>query len=861
MKLPWKIPIRFALAILTVLILLPSGAFGTSSSSRITDMQIRPVDNEVELTVEGSVEYGYFPLTNPYRLVFDFPGAVLDYNDGESISEIVPGTHFTEVSISQYSTDPPIARLVFLVDDGSDAAVNFDPDTGKLVIHIGDDMTDPDLFTTEGRIANLIADESGVVLDSAPTEPAVEIEEVQVRGETSGYAETLPGELTALSSFYEIVGADSDTVIRFPGISPDNIRVYQNRFPDRLAIRIYTNGNLSDERPRFEGLERGNIWNDTAKQWTSFFDRDGRGIVELVIHLYRDVTYSQVIDANGTPVITLHLMQLPESPQIEAEVGPTVSELEVSSYETAPDQITGEELFVAEVPNETIETEITPETAPVEITEPEIIEETVAAEPAIAPEPELIEEAVVTSNEEAATLGPDVSEPEPSGMIADAGLHGTTDISKLPVVLTQDDLLSGRNVDGEPEPLHMKVGEVYLLKVPSLVRASVGNPAVVTLNVISLDEILVTALATGTTTLLVWSGDAGYISRMVTVVQANMAQEVEISSIINNDDISVRVLTAGGQGGTAGVILEGMVATTEERARAESIATLFAGEGMVTNLIEVTDPRQVLVKVRVVEVDKRALDESLSQFSAGVRADNDDFTFNILTDLLDPENPGGGLFDNRVRPGIVNGDAQDMIFDPVDLVLRALESNREANILSEPNLVAMSGETAHFRVGGEVPYTYSSQAGVTIVEFKEFGISLDMTPNVDSNDNIRLSVNPIVRTVDMALAIAGIPGFRTREVETVVQMRPGDTLIIGGLIQNEISEIVSKVPILGDIPILGELFRSKRFNEDETELVIFLTPFIIEKPAEAELYSGLGLTSDFVEFNEASETAETEEEQ
>jgi pilus assembly protein CpaC len=93
----------------------------------------------------------------------------------------------------------------------------------------------------------------------------------------------------------------------------------------------------------------------------------------------------------------------------------------------------------------------------------------------------------------------------------------------------------------------------------------------------------------------------------------------------------------------------------------------------------------------------------------------------------------------------------------------------------------------------------------------------------------------------LALAIAGIPGFRTREMNTVVQLQPGETLVIGGLIQNEITEIVSEIPILCEIPVLGELFTSKRFTEDETELVIFLTPYILENPAESERLLGINV--------------------
>ncbi|HDS29667.1 MAG TPA: hypothetical protein ENN67_01350 [Firmicutes bacterium] len=310
-----------------------------------------------------------------------------------------------------------------------------------------------------------------------------------------------------------------------------------------------------------------------------------------------------------------------------------------------------------------------------------------------------------------------------------------------------------------------------------------------------------------------------------------MAQEEEIAKIINDDNISIRILMTGSE---PGVVLEGAVTTEEEMLRAGAIAELYAGSGRVTNLIEVTDPRQVLVKVRMVEIDKRTLNEHLSQLSGSARTDNDDFTIGIITDMLDPENPGGGLLNTLVRPGIINGDAQDMVYDPIDIVLNQLESDRKANVLAEPNVVTMSGRPAHFRVGGEIPYTYQNEQGINVVDFKEFGIELNMIPRVDSRMNILLQVEPTVRTVDMSLAIAGIPGFRTREMTTSVQLANGETLVIGGLIQHEISEIISRIPILSEIPILGQLFRSKRFRENETELVIFITPYIIQNPGQSE---------------------------
>ena len=793
MKLSGKYQLRVFGAVMILLILLTPAAFGSQGVSRITDLQVRSATDEIVLGVEGAIEYGYFPLSEPNRLVFDFPGTVLSADGGTTIAREVTDAAFREIRLSQFSADPPIARLVVYLNSPASANVSFDPGAETLVIQI----------ITSGSLSNL--------LDAGP---ASDQEVTITAGETPGpiTSSHAPAECATAAdprSAYEISPSDSEVVIRFPGMIADDVSVRQLSFPDRLQIRILTAGPIGDIRPRFDSLARGNIWNDVAKQWSSYFDRDGLGVVDLTLYLYPDVGYTQSIGADGIPEV--RILEVPPS-QAAAEVvvasypsqeAETVPEPEA----TAPDTSS---IFIAPVVTAEEETEV--------YAEPERPVSTVAA----------VETTEVIPGAQLLSEAPESSEPR--NLIAEATLASTREVPSVPMTLRQDNLLSATRGEGQ-EPLYMRVGDVVVIGVDELVRASIGNPQVATLNVISQSELLVTALSSGNTTLLTWeAGRDRVTSREINVLDATRAHEEEIGGVIGDDNISVRIIMSGGGEGTPGVVLEGAVQTEEERNRAERIAGLYAGD-RVTNLIEVTDPRQVLVKVRVVEIDSRALDERLSQFAASARADNDSFTIGIITDLLDPENPGGGLLDTRVRPGIVNGNIEDVIFDPIDAALNELESNRQANILSEPNVVALSGHEAHFRVGGEVPYTYQNENGVTVVEFKEFGVSLDIVPNVDSRDNIMLLVKPVVRTVDMALAIAGIPGFRTREMNTVVQLRPGETLVIGGLIQNEVSEIVSKIPILSEIPILGELFQSRRFNEDETELVIFLTPYILEDAA------------------------------
>jgi len=673
--------------------------------------------------------------------------------------------------------------------------VDVDPGTGNLVISI-----DPDTQTR-----NLL-----------PFNGSNHTNEVYVGPENGDTATGGPAVLSTPvepASAFRIDSGESDTTIRFPTIDPGKLHIEQLRFPDRIHVRIFT-GDMIEERPRFEALGRGNIWNDVAKQWASYIDRDGYGIVDLTIYTYPDVGYSQYIDNTGSPEIRLFvnppgtipepIVEVASYPEETAEpMEPIAPEFTLEQALIENDTTTGDEIPAAEIATD--ESEGTT-----------VVEESVNIIQAVETM-EVIENGSLVTD----SMGP-VLEPVQIAEIPNTRLEEAA----LPMTIRQDNLLGNGQV---MEPLYLRVGDVVVIRTQELVRASMGNPAVATLNVISQEELLLTAMAPGSTTLLTWETGRGYIAREVNVLDATGAREEHIEEVIGDPDIDVSIMMSGDTDPTPGIILEGIVNTEEERIRAQMIASLYAGE-RISNLIEVTDPRQVMVKVRVVEIEKRALDEHLSQFSAAARADNDDFTIGIITDLLDPENPGGGLMDSRVRPGIVNGNVDDVIYDPIDMVLNELESNRQARVLSQPNVVSLSGHSAHFRVGGEVPYTYQNENGVTVVEFKEFGISVDMTPNVDSQRNIMLDVKPVVRTVDMALAIAGIPGFRTREMETAVQLRPGETLVIGGLIQSEVTRVVSEVPILSEIPVLGELFRSHRFNEDETELVIFLTPYLIEDP-------------------------------
>ena len=168
--------------------------------------------------------------------------------------------------------------------------------------------------------------------------------------------------------------------------------------------------------------------------------------------------------------------------------------------------------------------------------------------------------------------------------------------------------------------------------------------------------------------------------------------------------------------------------------------------------------------------------------------------------------------------------------------LDALEKKGLLKTLAEPNLIALSGDTASFLAGGEFPIPVDQEDGRTTIEFKPFGVSLSFTPTVIGKDLINLVVSPEVSAIDPTNVViiqnSFIPGLITRRATTTVELRDGQSFAIAGLIQSDFTDTVNQVPGLGDVPIIGALARSSEFNREETELVIVVTPYLV-KPAPA----------------------------
>ncbi len=329
----------------------------------------------------------------------------------------------------------------------------------------------------------------------------------------------------------------------------------------------------------------------------------------------------------------------------------------------------------------------------------------------------------------------------------------------------------------------------------------------------------VTRLAAITRSSAIGGGAIG--ARALSLLQQAMKE------ISPQDEIGVKAVQTS-------VILSGTVSNPSLIARAAEVAKAFLPDkATVVNLIQLGEPHQIMLKVEVAEVNRSALRELGLDF---VTIGNT-FTLAFLGAT------GGGLLatvldvakntvetDQRLSAAVRVNDTR--------FLLRALEQKGLVKVLARPNLIAASGASASFLVGGEfpVPVPGGGGTGTVTIQFKPFGVRLDFTPTLNDLGSINLKIMPEVSELDFENGIISgtfrIPSLRTRRASTIVDLRPGQSLAIGGLMSSEDRKSISKFPILGDIPVLGALFRSTNFTRNETDLIIFVTPEIV-KPLEA----------------------------
>jgi pilus assembly protein CpaC len=421
------------------------------------------------------------------------------------------------------------------------------------------------------------------------------------------------------------------------------------------------------------------------------------------------------------------------------------------------------------------------------------------------------------------------------------------------ILLTEE--ASAASTAGEPlQPflaVSLVVGKSAVLDFPrKLTRASITDPGIASVVVLSPTQVLINGSTAGVTSLAVW--DEQDQPQIFDVnVQADTSQLVSLlREVAPTDQITVYAAHHS-------IVLTGEVGRPTTVTKAQEVAETFSPH--VVNLLRVAQTPQIMLKVRFVEVNRTALQKLGIDFVVEgmpggphpyVAVSQAGRTGLAFEDGL--AGVAGLLFPGSAQlfgKGDVGKGTGRTVFAPS---LNLLAERNLLRLLAEPNLLAKSGEEASFLAGGELPIPVVTANSVK-VEFKEFGVRLTFTPEVTETGAIQLTVSPEVSSLDFsnAVTLAGfaIPGLRTRKADTTVELQDGETLIIGGLFSQEMTKVAARIPMVSDIPVLGDLFKSDSFQKGETELLVLVSPALV-RPNRAIPTTPLRAEQDLAPFLE-----------
>ena len=411
-------------------------------------------------------------------------------------------------------------------------------------------------------------------------------------------------------------------------------------------------------------------------------------------------------------------------------------------------------------------------------------------------------------------------------------------------------------------PLMIELGHSHLIRtrVP-VIRASIADPETADVRIISPDQVLVVANPdkAGSTTLILWQDE-----HRVQNVDIQVYATVNRSFVVILRDrlkriapgVDVEVMSAGDEPQNGTLILTGEVVSQEKLDKVLKTVDAFHFE--CVNLVNITGPQQVQLKVVIAEVSKSGLKQM------GINFYGKDFGFGSGSAMTgtrtfqnsDSDSSLNGLVHNTTQTGF-DISADQTISSPFSsafqlavnaaggnwlALLGILKNQGLSKYLATPTLVAMNGQDASFTVGGSYPVPVENDNGGTDIEDKEYGIILNFTPFIVDNETIILKVAPEVSTPDYSLGVTSggttVPGLATRKASTTLELKNGQCFAMAGLLKEESYVTVNKVPLLGDIPGLGSLFTNKETENTEVELVIMVTPQIVQ-PLNREDMPGL----------------------
>ena len=395
-------------------------------------------------------------------------------------------------------------------------------------------------------------------------------------------------------------------------------------------------------------------------------------------------------------------------------------------------------------------------------------------------------------------------------------------------------------VAADPRTMSLTVGKGDLLQFERDVqRVAIAEPKVADAIIVSPRDVMVTAKGIGHTTLIIWEGEQAPQRWDITVLgdvsdaeKLHHSLDGELKTAFPGSEISF-------SGNAETLVLTGHVDNSAQSKRAEALASTYAKK--VVNLLQLPDPRQILLQVKFASVDRAAL----SQFGFNLFSRNPATLGATSTQQFSQPLFSQLQFENQNLSNTnlnISNLLNLFIFRPdlnLGATIQALQQQNLLQILAEPNLIVVEGSDASFLAGGEFPFptitatpTQGGIAPIVTVQFKKFGVQLNFTPTVTASGAINLKVKPEVSALDFnnAVTLEGftIPALSSRVAETEVVLKDGESFAIAGLIDNRVTQVLNKVRGLGDIPILGNLFKSRSTSKTADELMVVITPRFVK---------------------------------
>lgn len=386
------------------------------------------------------------------------------------------------------------------------------------------------------------------------------------------------------------------------------------------------------------------------------------------------------------------------------------------------------------------------------------------------------------------------------------------------------------------EPVEVSLNESKYMAASGITRLAVGNPAIADVQLLSSGDFLLVGKKAGTTSLIVWSDGGRRTEYTVYVAGNDRGMASAIQDAIGYPKVHVQMIEDR-------VMLRGKVENQYEHDTALKIAGLYTGgDGSgVIDLLEMEHPSQIRLEAQIIEINSDYTKNLGIQYwsqtpgsnsSSGSSSDNPNNNITVGTAGL--FYGGEDFSSNRKHGGWLGSHVAN-----VNVTLQALINEGKARILSRPSITTMSGKTANILIGGRIPIPVSDGNGNVSIDWHEYGVKLKIEPVVDSEDKITSKVHAEVSTLDYSHGVKidsfSVPGIATREAESEVNVRSGMTMAIGGLINSEDAKIVSKIPLLGDLPIIGRFFRHTSNTRDKREVIILITPTLVADDTPAPM--------------------------